>query len=81
MEVLKDLKVELRKHRGSIKRISEQAECSAEWVHYVLNGTYSSEKVLTVALLVLEEMRQEARDKEARRNALFSQVQAATAAF
>ena len=57
-EALENLRTELRKHRGSIKRIAEKTGTTQEWVGRVLAGRVHNERVLLAAIEVLAEMRE-----------------------
>ncbi len=58
-EALKNLQIELRKYRGSIKRIAAQLGTTEEWVGRVLAGKVHNERVVKMAIVVLQEMRKE----------------------
>jgi hypothetical protein len=74
MEVLIDLRKELRQYRGAIVRIAKELNVSTNWVMRVLNGQESSAKVVEKSLEVLEQMKREKAEKEAANQYLFQMV-------
>jgi hypothetical protein len=65
-EALLKLREELRKNKGSIKRIAETIGCTDVWVMRVLSGKVHNQLVIDTALEVLVIMKAEkiAKDKE-----------------
>ena len=71
---LEELRTNLKKHRGSINRIIEKTGFSRTWVSLVLKGSRYHEHVILTAKEVLKEMREEAIEKERKRQQLLSTV-------
>ncbi len=65
-EALLKLRGELRKNKGSIKRIADEIGCTDVWVTRVLSGVVYNQLVIDTAIKVLSEMKVEkiAKEKE-----------------
>ena len=71
---LEELRANLKEHRGSISRIIVKTGFSRTWVNLVLKGSRYHEHVILTAKEVLNEMREEAMEKERKRQELLSTV-------
>lgn len=63
-EDLKDLRVGLKNHYGSVKKIAEEAEVSYGFVRMVLRGQRNSRKVISISSRILKEKELERRAME-----------------
>jgi hypothetical protein len=74
MEVLQELRENLKKVHGSMKRVAEKRGKTEAWIRLVFRGIETDQAVIKAALEVLEENKGILAERERQRNEMAKQI-------
>lgn len=58
-DMVNNLYINLKRHRGAFNRIAKEAGCHRNWVRLVLKGKFKDDDLLIVCAKVLKELEEE----------------------